>query len=220
MRDTIKKTVSQADEDKIKKGFKDILKYGTPLQKKIVRQIQKSNLLISIGNVGGSASTGVADTKATQERIDGQSLTETQALDDIQITLNPGTLATQAGIEGTLVHETRHAWHQARTISVFSQEDSGSREIKAADIDGFTIEYAATKAYADYAVNAVKANHYKQEFTNEAVNTLGVAQKSSNGIKVNEAGIRQRLLNAYNVSETTRGTTFSQNWNLRPTKVE
>ncbi len=39
-------SVSTQDEEKIKKAFKAILKYGTPLQKRIVRAIQKSDLLI------------------------------------------------------------------------------------------------------------------------------------------------------------------------------
>jgi hypothetical protein len=209
-------TVSDDDEKKIRKALKAILKYGTPLQKQIVRNIQKSDLLVKIGtNIGGSGTAGVTDRAATQQKIDSQRLNDVQALGELTITIDAGTLATQKGIEGTLVHETRHASHQARAISEFSHNEKLNRQ--AFNPDGFAIEYSAHKSYADYVVQANRLNHPdKQAFVNEA-SSLGVVSKTGNAIGVSEKGIRERLKNAYNLNDTTnRGATFSQNWNLTP----
>lgn len=213
-------TVNSADEKKIRDAFDAILKYGTKKQKEIVRAIQKSDLLIQIGNVGGSAVTGVANAGSTQQKIDTTRLNEVQALGELQITINPGTLATQKGIQGTLVHETRHALHQARAISEFSQADLLARA--PYNPDGYAIEYAAHKSYADYVVQSNRMNNpVKQDLINEATG-LGLINKKGNGIGVSEAGIRARLAlptasGGYDLNDTTkRGSTFSTNWNLTP----
>jgi len=211
-----KNTVSQADEDKIKKAFNAILKYGTPLQKRIVRNIQRSDLLITvIANTGASGSSGVTNPAATQQRIDTQRLNVVQALGELTITIDSATLATQKGIEGTLVHETRHAWAQAKAISEFSYGDKIANPF---DPDGFAIEYSAHKAYANYVVQANKLNHPdKQAFVNEALG-MKVIEKIGNEIRVSERGIRDRLTSSYGgLNDTTnRGKKFSQNWGLTP----
>ncbi|MFN6964853.1 MAG: RHS repeat-associated core domain-containing protein [Pyrinomonadaceae bacterium] len=209
-------TVSAEDKEKIQKALKAILDYGTPLQKRIVRNIQKSDLLIKIGtNIGGSGTTGVTDSAATQKKIDTQRLNEVQALGELTITIDSGTLASQIGIEGTLVHETRHASHQARAISEFSWGDQRSGQ--PYNPDGFALEYSAHKSYADYVVQANRLNHpNKQAFVNEAL-SMKVVEQNGGGIGVSEKGIRERSANAYNLNDTTnRGATFSQNWGLTP----
>jgi hypothetical protein len=75
----------------------------------------------------------------------------------LTIRIHPNTTQTNAGLEGTLVHETRHAYHQARAISEFSQASFLKRA--PYNPDGFGIEYAAHKAYVDYVIQASRLNH-------------------------------------------------------------
>ena len=129
--------------------------------------------------------------------------------------VDPVTASTNAGMEGTLVHETRHAYHQARAISEFSHADKLKHPYNP---DGFTIEYAAHVSYVEYVLQAIRLNHPdKLIFINEAVNVLGIMKKVGKNYLMDEAGIRNRLSGpAYGVNEKKRGTTFGDNWQLTP----
>lgn len=68
-------SIGASQKKQINEAFGRILKYGTPLQKEIIRRIQNSNILIAAGS-GGSGTTGLIDSIATQQKIDTQRLNE------------------------------------------------------------------------------------------------------------------------------------------------
>lgn len=92
-------------------AYAAIQKYGTPLQRRIINSIQKSSIRVLIEVIGGSGSCGVTDAVATQNKIDAQKISEAQALDELTLRINPLTEVNNVSLEGTLVHETRHAYH-------------------------------------------------------------------------------------------------------------
>jgi hypothetical protein len=195
------------------KAYAAILKYGTPKQKDIVRSIQKSSIRILIETLNGSGSCGVTDTATTQYKVDSQKINETEALGELTLRINPVTETNNVGLEGTLIHETRHAYHQARAISEFSYIKNNPY-----DPDRFTLEYAAHTAYGEYVLQVIRLNHPdKQAFINESL-SLGVTEKAAGGkIVISDAGIRRRLLNGYKVNDTTqKGGKFSDRYKIYP----
>ena len=118
---------------------------------------------------------------------------------------------TDKGIEGTLVHEGRHAQHDGRAISNFSMG------IDSFNPNGFQGEYGSHYAYADYVVDISKKNHPdKTAFISEGL-SLGVISSTKSGYKTSDEGIRKRIFETYNgLSEQNPGTTFGKNWNLKP----
>lgn len=193
-------------------AYAAILKYGTPKQREIITSIQKSSIRVLIENLSGSGSCGPTDPAATQYKVDAQKISELEALGELTLRINPVTEANNVGLEGTLVHETRHAYHQARAISEFSYIKNNPY-----DPDGFVIEYAAHQAYGEYVMQAIRLNHPdKQAFITESL-SLGVTEKRGSAIIISDAGIRRRLLKGYKVNDTTqRGATFSTHYNIHP----
>jgi hypothetical protein len=196
--------------------LQQFFKYGTPKQREIIKSIEKSSMLVAIENIVGSGDCGVTNRAATQKKIDSQEMNEVQALGELTLRIHPTTASTNAGLEGTLVHETRHAYHQARAISEFSQAHKLKRQ--PYNPDGFTIEYAAHISAVEYVLQAIRLNHPdKQVFINEAFNSLGIMKKVGKNYSADETGIRNRLSKKYTLNDTTlRGKTFGDHWSLTP----
>ena len=202
----------------IYQGYQAILKYGTPKQKEIIRGMKASLIYIHLAGLGGNASgdTGLQfPAQAVQEVINTGPIDIIKGYGQLEMKIDYATAKTAAGLEGTLIHESRHAYHQARAISDFSAGKSKP------DPNGFEIEYAANVAYVHYVAQAVRLNHpEKNVLVNEAVNVLGVAKQIGNRIVVDEIGIRNRLNSpSYNVNDRTgvgMGTPFSQHWKVYP----
>lgn len=193
-------------------AYSAILKYGTPKQREIIKSIQQSSIRILIEVIGGSGACGVTDAPSTQYKIDSQKISESKALDELTLRINPVTEANNVGLEGTLIHETRHAYHQARAISEFSYIKNNPY-----NPDGFALEYASHQAYGEYVLQTIRLNHPdKQAFINESL-ALGVTKQERGIIVINVAGIRARLLTLYGVDDKTkRGAKFSDYWNIYP----
>jgi hypothetical protein len=193
----------------------NIVKYGTPKQRLIASNLKISNITFAIENVGGSGICFVTDSNKTQTKIDTQTLNEVQALGELTIKIHPVTSQSKIGLEGTLVHEGRHAYHMARSISEFSQ----NQKIKgqAYNPDFFTIEYAAHETYVEYVMQAIRLNHpEKQGFINESL-TLGVTKWSGKKLVVDVAGIYRRLHSGYGYDGKTKtGGKFSDNCQVFP----
>ena len=69
-------------------AFSAILKYGTPKQREIIRNIQHSSMKLSIEALtNASADTGLIDSTITQQKIDTQYLNEVQAFGEIECVL-------------------------------------------------------------------------------------------------------------------------------------
>jgi hypothetical protein len=196
-------------------ALSNIYKYGTPKQKLIVTSLRSSSINYAIENVGGSGICYVTDSAKTQQKIDTQILNEIQALDEITIKIHPVTAQSNIGLEGTLVHESRHAYHIARAISEFSQNHNLKRQ--PYDPDFFTVEYAAHETYVDYVMQAIKLNHpEKQAFINESI-LLGVTKWVGKKLVISKEGIYKRLLSGYGYDGKSKlGGKVSDNFNLLP----
>ncbi len=141
-----------------------------------------------------------------------------RAYSELRLRIDPVTAQTSVGLEGTLVHESRHAYHIALVISEFS---SGKKN--PYNPTRFEVEYAAHLAYIEYVNQAVKLNHPdKNAFINQAVNSLQIAKQVGSRLVIDEKGIRNRLLNnPYNVSDSSKGAmgaTVGDIFNIQPTK--
>ena len=112
----------------VRAAFDAIMAHGTDLQRKIAGQIVDSNMLVRVApvsQVNASGVTGLIDPGTTNERIADEHLSLREALGEIYIAIAEETIDTggQRGCEGTFVHEGRHAYDFARTITSFSNAD-------------------------------------------------------------------------------------------------
>jgi hypothetical protein len=197
----------------IHQGFARILKYGNPKHQEIIRGIQLSAIHLMIFNIGNSGDCAVEFPASTQQLINNGKISIIRAYGELRLRIDPVTASTYPGLEGTLVHETRHAYHMARVLSEMSH---GKQNYF--NPNGFEIEYSANVAYVEYVRQAVKLNHPdKNVLVNEAVNILKVAKQAGNNIVIDESGIRTRLWTQYGTNDTThKGTKFSDNWKIYP----
>lgn len=199
----------------IQQGFARILQYGNPKHKEIIRNIQSSAMRLLITNLGSASGVcGVEFPVSTQRIIYSGPMSEIRSLGELWLQVDQVTAQTYSGLEGTLIHETRHAYHMARAISEISH---GKKNYY--NPNGFEIEYSANVAYVEYVKQAVRLNHPdKQVFINEAINVLKIAKQIGNNIVIDELGVRNRLNNPpYKVNDTTnKGATFSDHWKIYP----
>jgi hypothetical protein len=200
-----------------------IYKYGTPTQKLIVSNLKSSSIQLVIQSIGGaSGDCGVVNSSVTQKKINSQMMNEIQSLGELRIRIDPITATTSAGLEGTLVHEARHAYHMARAISEFSQAHKMKLPKTPYNPDGFEIEYAAHNTYIDYVRQAIRLKHPDRKvFENEAVNIVKIADSKNGTITANIGKIYARLAtSSYNYNGTTmRGQKFGSHWGLTPRTI-
>ena len=125
------RSVPAADRHRILKALGDIRKFGTTQQALIARFIEESAISIHLGTaqkVGGSGSVRIERIVSAQLAVWRGGVTISRATQFIQLNIARETIDTggQRGIEGTLVHEGKHAMDYARMIASFSAGGSGS----------------------------------------------------------------------------------------------
>jgi hypothetical protein len=162
-----------------------------------------------VSKVKASGITGLIDLDRTNRRIAGERLGVLDALNEVFVTIAEETIDTggQRGCEGTLVHEGRHAYDYAKTISSFSNLDVNP--LGFFDPNGFELEYEAHRAAAEYML-LVGRDEYLQEGLE-----LMVLCSENGECSVFPDGIKKRLKNSYGTDEFENpGTTISKNWGL------
>lgn len=176
-------------------AFDTILARGNTAQRKIMQTIIDSNMIVCVfpvSKVHASGITGVTNPTSTNDKILSDRLNLAEALGEVFITIAEETIDTggQQGCEGTFVHEGRHAFDFAESISSFSVSDINP--LSTFDPTLYELEWEAHLTSGDYMLQ-INQESYLQEGLD-----LGLIEQTANGnFIVSDAGIKRRLQNNY-----------------------
>jgi len=196
-------SVPEIEKQQILQALDDIKNYGDSLQRSTAKFIVQSAISVYIGlaeKVGGSGSVYIDRIIQAQWAIYRGGLSVLDATRFIRLNIARETIDTggQRGIEGTLIHEGKHAQDFARMIASFS----AGNEYKYFDPTAFQREYSAHLTAAFYLMR--RGGEYAQEGID-----LGLLYQSNGKISINRKGIRARLKNNYGLTLETPGKRLS-----------
>lgn len=191
--------VPDIDRQRIKQALDDIKKYGDNFQGDIANFIEDTGIIIYLGlaeNVGGSGSVQLNDQKAARRAVQEGDLSFENAAKYVRLNIARETIDTggQRGIEGTFVHEGKHAMDFAMMLSTFSK----GVEKKIFNPTAYQREYSA------HLTAALYLKRRGGEYTDEGI-SLGLLYDDGENVSVNRKGIRSRLKNNYGLTEETPG---------------
>ena len=189
--------ISKKYRKSVDDAFEVIVAKGNPLQKDIADHIIESDMLIRVHpvkEINASGVTGLIDRRATNERISEERLSVREALGEVYIAIAEETIDTggQRGCEGTFVHEGRHAYDFAQTISSFS--DSDVNPLSLFDPTLYELELEAHRISGDYMLCIAL-----DEYIEEGLGLMILGRDVDRGCFLNDAGIHQRLNESYNL---------------------
>ena len=179
----------------VEDAFEVIVSKGNDLQKDIAGRILESDMLVRVKpvkEINASGVTGLISARSTNERIAEERLSVREALGEVYIAIAEETIDTggQRGCEGTFVHEGRHAYDFAQTISSFS--DSDVNPLSVFDPTLYELELEAHRISGDYMLCIAL-----DEYIEEGLGLMILGRDVERGCFLNEAGIHQRLSESY-----------------------
>lgn len=197
-------SVPGEDRQRIQRALEDIKTFGNSRQRATAKFIEETEISIHLGlaeKVGGSGSVYIDRIIAVNWAISRGALSIAEASAYIRLNIARETIDTggQQGIEGTFVHEGKHAADFALMIASFSRGD----EKKYFDPTAFQREYSAHLTAAFYLMRR------GGEYTVEGVG-LGLLHYKDGKISVNRKGIRARLRHNYGLTPDTPGKRLSE----------
>src|SRR5688572_2239770 len=190
----IHKKYRQSIED----AFQVMLEKGNDSHREVAELILASNMLVrvrSVSKINASGVTGLIDAGDTNDRIEDERLSLAEAFDEIYIAIAEETIDTggQRGCEGTFVHEGRHAFDFARTISSFS--DADVNPLSLFDPTLYELEWEAHITSGEYMLRVAR-----DEYIEEGLQLLILGHEAERGCFLNEEGIGSRLRNNYGLT--------------------
>jgi hypothetical protein len=182
----------------IEQAFDSMLEHGNDSHREVAELILDSKMLIrvrAVSKINASGVTGLIDAGDTNDRIEDERLSVREAFDEIYIAIAEETIDTggQRGCEGTFVHEGRHAYDFARTISSFS--DAGVNPLSLFDPTLFELEWEAHRTSGEYMLRVAR-----DEYIEEGLQLLILGRETDGGCFLNEDGIGYRLRNNYGLT--------------------
>jgi hypothetical protein len=198
------KSVPDADRARIAQALRDIKTYGTARHAEVARFIENSEISIELGTaekVGGSGSTLLTGAFGINWTISRGVISLFDAWRFVRLRIARETIDTggQRGIEGTFVHEGKHAADLARMIADFSVGD----QKRLFDPTAFQREYSAHLTAAFYLMR--RGGEYAAEGL-----SLGILSENEGAVGVSGAGIRERLKNNYGLTPEAPGKRLSE----------
>jgi hypothetical protein len=189
-------------DEKYRKAITDaintIISVGNDSHRAVAAAIRDSNMLIRVdpvSKVQASGRTGVINWFFTNRRIDNEKLDINEALGEIYMWIASETIdAGPRGIEGTFVHEGRHAYDFARLISSFS--DSDQNPLSIFDPTMYELEWAAHIAAGEYMLLVDK-----EEYVAEGCDLMILGRGDDGRCFLWEEGIKCRLRDGYGYTE-------------------
>jgi hypothetical protein len=179
----------------IEDAFDTIIAVGNDFHRAMMNEIRESEMLIRckpVKEINASGITGVIEPARTNDKIADGPLSLREALGEIYIAIAEETIDTggQRGCEGTFVHEGRHAYDFAQTISSLSY--AAVNPLSIFDPTLYELEWEAHKTAADYMLCVDK-----QEYLDEGLQLMILWTTESGECEVSEDGIRRRLHESY-----------------------
>jgi hypothetical protein len=182
----------------IEQAFDVMLEKGNDSHREVAELILASKMRIRVGpvsKINASGVTGLIDADDTNDRIEEDRLSIEEAFDEIYIAIAEETIDTggQRGCEGTFVHEGRHAYDFAHTISSFS--DADVNPLSLFDPTLYELEWEAHKTSGEYMLCVAR-----DEYLEEGVQLLILGHEAERGCFLSEDGIMCRLRDNYGLT--------------------
>lgn len=203
-----KSSVAPKYRQSVEDAFAVIIEKGNEMQRFIAKEILASEMLMNVApvsEINASGITGLINSWKTNSRIDSERLNLREALGEVYIAIAEETidLGGQRGCEGTLIHEGRHAYDFAQTISSFSEADVNPLSIFNPTL--YELEWEAHKTSGDYMIRIGR-----DEYLNEGIGLMIL--KNENGVcEVCNDGINRRLHENYHLDlENNPGVTAAE----------
>jgi len=152
-----------------------------------------------VSEVRGSGSVQLNDQTKAREAVRSGNLSLAGAGEHIRLNIAIETITTggQRGIEGTHVHEGKHALDFAKMLSSFSLGENGA----AYNPTAYQRELSAHITSAFYLMR--RGGEYAEEGL-----SLGILSRRGGRISISPEGIRARLLNSYGLGRESQGATL------------
>lgn len=194
--------VAGADRERITRALDDIEDHGDLFHRRLSRFVRTSELSIYVGpakRVGGSGSVRLDSQWGARRAVAGGELKMFDAARYVRLSIARETIDTggQRGIEGTLVHEGKHAVDFSLMLASFSSGHDGDRFNPTA----YQREYSAHLTSAFYL--RLRGGEYAQEGIG-----LGLLLVRDGELAVNVEGIRRRLERNYGLTSSQPGNTL------------
>ena len=191
------KGIEKKYRQSVEHAFDVIVTKGNPLQQDIAGHILESEMLVRVRpvrEINASGVTGLISPFSTNGKIFDERLSIREALGEIYIAIAEETIDTggQRGCEGTFVHEGRHAYDFAQTISTFS--DADVNPLSVFDPTLYELELEAHRISGDYMLCIAL-----DEYIEEGIGLMILRRDVDRGCFLNEPGIHQRLSESYNL---------------------
>ena len=189
------KGIARKYRKSVEDAFATIVNKGNDLQKDIAKRILESHMLVRVRpvkEINASGVTGLIDAGETNDKIADERLSIRESLGEIYIAIAEETIDTggQRGCEGTFVHEGRHAYDFAQTISSFS--DSDVNPLSVFDPTLYELELEAHRISGDYMLCIAL-----DEYIEEGLGLMILGRETDRGCFLNEEGIHRRLSESY-----------------------
>lgn len=196
--------VPDTDRERIGKALEDIEEHGDSFHKRVARFVLSSELNVRVGpasEVGGSGSVCLDDQRGARRAVRTGELSMFDAAAYVRLNIARETIDTggQRGIEGTFVHEGKHAIDFAQMLSTFSRGGD----------DGAVI-FNPTAYQRELSAHITSAFYMRLrggEYAEEAI-SLGLLKVREGELVVNSEGIRNRLANNYRLTPENPGRTL------------
>jgi hypothetical protein len=180
----------------IKDAIATIVERGNDLHRRLMNEIVASDMLFRVApvaEVNASGRTGVTSIISTNLRLTRERMSLRDALGEVYIIFAEETLASQRGCEGTLVHEGRHAYDFAQTLSSLSNADMNPLDVFNPSL--YELEWEAHKTAGDYMICIGK-----QEYLDEGLQLMILGLGADGTCFVSDDGIKQRLRENYGLA--------------------
>ena len=190
--------IEKKHRSSIEKAFETIVEKGDEFHRHMMNEFFESKMHITVEpvrKINASGVTGVINTIMTNVRMARERLSFRDALSDIYICIAAETIGDgfQRGVEGTFVHEGRHAYDFAQTLESLSNADVNPLGVFNPSL--YEMEWEAHLNAGRYmlCIN-------KPDYVDEGVQLMILGQKSDGTHYLNEDGIKRRLRDSYGLT--------------------
>ena len=198
----------------VEDAFATILEKGNDLQRNYMNEIVESDMLVRVkpvAEINASGITGAINAIKTNLRLATTRLSLREAFGEIYIAIANETIDTgfQRGCEGTFVHEGRHAYDFAQTITSLSNRDVNPLGVFNPTL--YELEWEAHQTAGKYMLQI-----NKQDYLDEGLGLMILGQNADGSFFVNDDGIRQRLRDSYGLAlDGNQGSLASEMLGIR-----
>lgn len=192
------KGIEKKHRASIEKACEAIVEKGDDFHRYMMNEFFESKMLIKVepvSQLNASGVTSVINVIKTNVRMARERLSLRDALGEIYISIAAETIGDgfQRGVEGTFVHEGRHAYDFAQTLESVSNADVNPLAVFNPNLYEMEWEAHLNAGRWMLCVN-------KPDYVEEGVQLRILGQKPDGSYFLSENGIKQRLRDGYGLA--------------------